>query len=35
MKLAEKFKNENDIIFLMIGSGEMKKECQEYIKKKN
>lgn len=34
IRLAEKFRNKNDIIFLVIGSGEMKKECQEYIKKK-
>ena len=35
IRLAEKFKKNDDIIFLMIGNGELKEECHEFIKKKN
>ena len=33
IRLAEKFKKNDDIIFLMIGNGEMKEECHEFVKK--
>ena len=34
IKLAELYRSHDDLIFLMIGSGYLEKECNEYIKKK-